>query len=244
MSIADIQWSDLTHSFPSILQNTETVRSYLSWLTLGYRPPIQLHSREPQTTDTLTQQKPSSLWPPPPPELTQDVQTRIANKAKLAIEKMKAHVVHGNESEQQPTSAAGIETSDPPLLWKTRSSESIHTSDPEAAGKLEKLLKRKKEHGEQPEDPSIVNPNCYARLSDGGISASRAGPTLAQSPDVLRLPAYGERIAIDTQIQLYATNAQLCHPFVSPVLGYLGGLPPIYVLAGDSEVLRDEIIYA
>jgi acetyl esterase/lipase len=38
-------------------------------------------------------------------------------------------------------------------------------------------------------------------------------------------------------------NHQLTHPLVSPALGYLGGLPPLFVLASDKEVLRDEIIY-
>lgn len=37
---------------------------------------------------------------------------------------------------------------------------------------------------------------------------------------------------------------QLTHPLVSPVLhGSLGGLCPLYIIAGDGEVLRDEIIY-
>lgn len=37
---------------------------------------------------------------------------------------------------------------------------------------------------------------------------------------------------------------QLSHPLVSPILqGSLGNLCPLYILAGDGEVLRDEIIY-
>lgn len=37
---------------------------------------------------------------------------------------------------------------------------------------------------------------------------------------------------------------QLSHPLVSPILqGSLGNLPPLYIMAGDGEVLRDEIIY-
>lgn len=51
-------------------------------------------------------------------------------------------------------------------------------------------------------------------------------------------------LKVTRQIQLYATNAQLFHPLCSPILqGSLGCLPPLYILAGDSEVLRDEIIY-
>jgi acetyl esterase/lipase len=45
------------------------------------------------------------------------------------------------------------------------------------------------------------------------------------------------------QIQLYTTNGLLKHPLVSPVLAYLGGLPPLLVIASDREVLRDEILY-
>ncbi|TFK71796.1 alpha/beta-hydrolase [Pluteus cervinus] len=49
---------------------------------------------------------------------------------------------------------------------------------------------------------------------------------------------------IGSQIQLYATTEQLTHPLVSPILqGSLGGLPPLYILAGDGEMLRDEVIY-
>ena len=37
---------------------------------------------------------------------------------------------------------------------------------------------------------------------------------------------------------------QLTHPLVSPVLqGSLGNLCPLYVIAGNNECLRDEIIY-
>ncbi|KAF8491456.1 lipase/ esterase [Russula emetica] len=54
----------------------------------------------------------------------------------------------------------------------------------------------------------------------------------------------GETIEVTQQIQLYAPNGLLKHPLVSPALSYLGGLPPLLFIAGDREVLRDEIIYA
>lgn len=51
-------------------------------------------------------------------------------------------------------------------------------------------------------------------------------------------------IKITSQVQFYATNAQLRHPLCSPALaGSLGGLPPLYIMVGDDEVLRDEIVY-
>jgi hypothetical protein len=56
--------------------------------------------------------------------------------------------------------------------------------------------------------------------------------------------ADGEVIEVAEQVQLYAPNSLLKHPLVSPALSYLGGLPPLYFIAGDKEVLRDEIIYA
>ena len=54
----------------------------------------------------------------------------------------------------------------------------------------------------------------------------------------------GEFIEVAQQVQLYAPNGLLRHPLVSPALSYLGGLPPLLFIAGDREVLRDEIIYA
>ncbi|KAF8318192.1 alpha/beta-hydrolase [Clavulina sp. PMI_390] len=38
-------------------------------------------------------------------------------------------------------------------------------------------------------------------------------------------------------------NHQMDHPLISPALGYLGGLPPLLIIASDKEVLRDEIVF-
>ena len=53
----------------------------------------------------------------------------------------------------------------------------------------------------------------------------------------------GMPVEIRQQIQLYTTNDLMIHPLVSPTLAYLGGLPPLFVIASDREVLRDEIVY-
>ena len=50
-------------------------------------------------------------------------------------------------------------------------------------------------------------------------------------------------LKVEEQIHMYAPNYLLDHPLVSPVMSYLGGLPPLLVIAGDGEVLRDEIMY-
>jgi acetyl esterase/lipase len=86
-------------------------------------------------------------------------------------------------------------------------------------------------HAEQPE----IQPRfeLEARIA----SSSRPDQTL------LVKGRNGNHLTISRQIQLYTTNPLLKHPLVSPVLAYLGGLPPLLVIASDREVLRDEIIY-
>ena len=53
----------------------------------------------------------------------------------------------------------------------------------------------------------------------------------------------GDTIEINEQLHFYAQNSLLSHPLISPVNSYLGGLPPLLFIAGDKEVLRDEVIY-
>lgn len=54
----------------------------------------------------------------------------------------------------------------------------------------------------------------------------------------------GQTIEIRDQIHMYTTNQLLSHPLVSPVLQpSLGGLPPLLILTGGGEMLRDEQIY-
>ncbi|KAI9840447.1 MAG: hypothetical protein M1837_001603 [Sclerophora amabilis] len=54
----------------------------------------------------------------------------------------------------------------------------------------------------------------------------------------------GNLIEIKDQIQMYASNQLISHPLVSPVLQpSLGGLPPLLILTGGGEMLRDEQIY-
>lgn len=43
---------------------------------------------------------------------------------------------------------------------------------------------------------------------------------------------------------MYATNELISHPLVSPIMqASLGGLPPLLVMVGGGEILRDEQIY-
>ena len=43
---------------------------------------------------------------------------------------------------------------------------------------------------------------------------------------------------------MYTTNELLAHPLVSPIMQpSLGGLPPLLIMVGGGEILRDEQIY-
>ncbi|OCT46328.1 lipase/esterase [Cladophialophora carrionii] len=72
---------------------------------------------------------------------------------------------------------------------------------------------------------------------DGG--GVKPGPQLS-----LSIELDGKRVVLKDQIQMYTTNQLLAHPLVSPVLQpSLGGLPPVLILTGGGEILRDEQIY-
>ncbi|WFD45205.1 hypothetical protein MPSI1_003883 [Malassezia psittaci] len=98
-----------------------------------------------------------------------------------------------------------------------------------------------------PEDTGVFERKSIFSLG-ARRQAKRASMHPPQETEMNRLvkvvtPDGGE-LPITSQIQLYATNGQLFHPLCSPALsGSLGGLPPLYILAGNDEVLRDEIIY-
>lgn len=63
--------------------------------------------------------------------------------------------------------------------------------------------------------------------------------------DTLVVPMQDNTVVeIKDQIQMYCPNQMLSHPLVSPILQpSLGGLPPLLILTGGGELLRDEQIY-
>lgn len=78
-------------------------------------------------------------------------------------------------------------------------------------------------------------------------SSSGTGPTANNVPGrdhILSIMLDGTLVEIKDQIQMYATNQLISHPLVSPILQpSLGGLPPLLILTGGGEALRDEQIY-
>jgi acetyl esterase/lipase len=60
----------------------------------------------------------------------------------------------------------------------------------------------------------------------------------------LSIQINGKMVVVKDQIQMYTTNQLISHPLVSPVLQpSLGGLPPLLIMTGGGELLRDEQIY-
>ncbi|WWD17016.1 hypothetical protein CI109_101452 [Kwoniella shandongensis] len=230
-------WSDLTHSFPSILENTAT----------DIIPPYSfIH-------------KPSSLWPPPPPVLTEQVQSRLRSRVREAVSRLQHGHGHSDPEDEHRYSAdlqhvdshvptVGAPSHIPDKLKTSAPGGGLKQSDDQSESDLHPLAdkgeaKHPEPHGEPTSKPCRANPAMiFQNLAQRSENETRP-TTLAQCTTPLYLDVKGKQVEVDTQIQIYATNAQLCHPFVSPVLGYMGGLPPLYIECGDAEVLRDEIIY-
>ncbi|KAJ5666646.1 hypothetical protein N7462_011055 [Penicillium macrosclerotiorum] len=68
--------------------------------------------------------------------------------------------------------------------------------------------------------------------------------TVSAEPDNIHVILEGKTVELKDQIQMYATNQLISHPLVSPVLQpSLGGLPPLQIISGGGETLRDEQFY-
>ncbi|KAI5124948.1 hypothetical protein M0805_007375 [Coniferiporia weirii] len=178
-------WVDLTHSFPSVMENTATdiipPHGFIHKPSLAW-PVAALPRRDGRIAKTET-------YPPPEPGHADTLQPSDERIRKSLDEEKTALNVPQKE---MISGADGVERS---LKLPLRTEEVVTDWEP----KPPKIL--------------MKDPNA--------------------TPLELR-----------SQIQLYATNEQLTHPLVSPLLqGSLGDLCPLYIIAGDHEVLRDEIIY-
>lgn len=94
------------------------------------------------------------------------------------------------------------------------------------------------EDGSGPSKSLDIDKMAQRKNNDVGKVSTRS-----RSKDI-SLAIDGKNLVIKDQIQMYTTNQLLSHPLVSPVLQpSLGGLPPLLVMTGGGEVLRDEQIY-
>ncbi|GAA93508.1 uncharacterized protein L969DRAFT_51797 [Mixia osmundae IAM 14324] len=95
-----------------------------------------------------------------------------------------------------------------------------------------------------PKDSDVAKQHLARSKFKPQLPAFEDGAQVFEPPGVVAAPIGDKKLVINEQVQLYATNDQLAHPYVSPALApTLGGLPDLYILAGEKEVLRDEIIY-
>lgn len=90
-------------------------------------------------------------------------------------------------------------------------------------------------------NPVIQNDNA---ASDGNAIPGPTANTVPGPGRNLSIVIDGKLIEVKDQIQMYASNQLISHPLVSPILQpSLGGLPPLLILTGGGEMLRDEQIY-
>ena len=94
-------------------------------------------------------------------------------------------------------------------------------------------------------NPGNLRPRENANNPYGTDGAGeRPGNTIPGAGHDLSIMVDGKMFNIKDQIQMYTTNQLISHPLVSPVLQpSLGGLPPLLILTGGGELLRDEQIY-
>lgn len=194
-------WCDLTHSFPSILQNTAT----------DILPPTG-----------LSMHKPSLLWPPPNEEVIKSVRSNLAEKIRRLT-----RIGHSRAPSQES------------VAFNTRGDVTLPSPSKSNYGAV----------GMNASMSHLKVPNGkVAASTDFGMRPSMSAPAIATMNHAEPADSFTIRIGdtyyqVKSQIQLYATNNLLTHPWVSPINAYLGGLPPLFILASDKEVLRDEIIY-
>jgi hypothetical protein len=98
-------------------------------------------------------------------------------------------------------------------------------------------------HVNEHPDAGTVNDTATTGTATNNGSGPTANTVPGHGPE-LSIMIDGKLIEIKDQIQMYATNQMISHPLVSLVLQpSLGGLPPLIILTGGGEALRDEQIY-
>ncbi|KAI5120281.1 hypothetical protein M0805_005338 [Coniferiporia weirii] len=223
-------WCDLTHSFPSIHTNTDTdvIPKY-----------------------GLSIYKPSSLWPPPSEALTDKVQASLRTRIK--------QLAHQYSEESEKVSEAN-ELQKSPSFWRRKFSIGNRDKHEGKSASKERGRSHLPEKHTLADDArtgdvrasAVAHSRSRSQAGDDGdeedvkIGATAPLPVADQvSEQLLAVTTEaGEKLEVHDQVHMYAPNNLLAHPLVSPAFSYLGGLPPLYIIASDAEVLRDEIIYS
>ncbi|PPQ79997.1 hypothetical protein CVT26_004401 [Gymnopilus dilepis] len=142
--------------------------------------------------------------------------------------------VHTNTNTQDVIPESGLSFHKPSLLWPPPSEE--------VASRVQASLRfRIRQAFNKPEEP-IHNAQEATVMPNAVTTPISPTPPVDPEKVVVRVSS-GETVEVTEQLQFYTRNSLLDHPLVSPAMSYLGGLPPLLFIAGDKEVLRDEIIY-
>ncbi|KDR75638.1 hypothetical protein GALMADRAFT_248228 [Galerina marginata CBS 339.88] len=135
---------------------------------------------------------------------------------------------------------SGLSFHKPSLLWPPPSQE--------VSSRVHASLRFRIRQAFKPDEPSRQTQESTMSELQGNIPAdlnTPITPTPPVDPEKILVNAKsGEVIEVNQQLHFYTRNSLLAHPLVSPAMSYLGGLPPLLFIAGDKEVLRDEIVYS
>jgi acetyl esterase/lipase len=98
-------------------------------------------------------------------------------------------------------------------------------------------------HVDEAPPPGTQNENA-ATGTVSGDGTGLAANTIPGPGHNLSIMIEGKLVEVKDQIHMYTSNQLISHPLVSPILQpSLGGLPPLLILTGGGEMLRDEQIY-
>ncbi|KAL2815400.1 hypothetical protein BDW59DRAFT_153895 [Aspergillus cavernicola] len=94
------------------------------------------------------------------------------------------------------------------------------------------------------ENPAKGEDNVAAAGAENTFDGDPSQPTMGYGRLAPSFVMNGKTIEVQDQIHMYTTNDLLFHPLVSPIFQpSLGGLPPLQIISGGGEMLRDEQFY-
>ncbi|OBT50460.1 hypothetical protein VE04_09500 [Pseudogymnoascus sp. 24MN13] len=128
----------------------------------------------------------------------------------------------------------------PSASWPPPNSDDIDAIMEALATQQAEKLK----HVEGNDRASVVGYHVQdSEMGNQGPATTRLAIVPGKGPNI-SVAVDGKIVEVIDQIHMYTTNALLSHPLVSPALQpSLGGLPPLQILTGGGEILRDEQIY-
>ncbi|KIM40342.1 hypothetical protein M413DRAFT_177504 [Hebeloma cylindrosporum] len=137
---------------------------------------------------------------------------------------------------------SGLSFHKPSLLWPPPSEEVSNRVHASLRFRIRQAFR-----SEEPQQFTQTSTYVEQPTNGSNVPDHLATPIISEPPanleKVMVQTAAGEVIEVNQQLHFYTRNSLLGHPLVSPAMSYLGGLPPLLIIAGDKEVLRDEIIY-